>query len=187
MNVWRLITHHTHQEYTLRWAEKMGRLAIGWGLVGDIGKNGYTSARDISLAIKEHYPYLNNGGQGGACLHSFYSDVQPGDLVILSTGGKRSLVMEVEGGYEFKDEPEPSPIGDYQHQRKAVVLPIDANKLWRAAGSSPADGHSIRWTFIKCQKPVSAEIKSELAETRAASMDRFTGNAADYTIKKAQK
>ena len=162
MNVWRLITHHTHQAHTLSWTEKTGCLAIGWGRIGDIGKNGYKSARAISIAIKEHYPDLNNAGQGGTPLFSFYSEVQPGDLVILSTARKRSLVMEIEGDYEFKDDPEPSPIGDYQHQRRGIVLSIDADKLWVAAGSAAATGYSSRWAFIKCQKPISAETKTEL-------------------------
>jgi hypothetical protein len=163
ITVWRLITHHTDPEHTLRWVRRTGRLAIGWGRIGHIGKQGYLSPRDISEAISEFYPGIGNAGSGGACLYNFYFSMRPGDLVILSIGGSRSLVMEVEGGYEFKNTPEEPPIGDYQHQRKASILPIDPDALWHCAGSGPIDGQSIRWALVQCRKPIDAATKAKLA------------------------
>jgi predicted Mrr-cat superfamily restriction endonuclease len=163
INVWRLITHHEDPEGMLHWAKKTGRLAIGWGHIGNIKDNGYTSPGDISTAIKEYYPELHNAGHGGGSLYHFCYIVQPGDLAILGKNGKRYLVMEVEGGYEFNSTSEKPPIGDYYHQRKASVLPIDADTLWQVAGATPAEGHNFYWTFCKLQKPIDEAMKAELA------------------------
>jgi len=146
----------------LHWAKNTGRLAVGWGLIGNIKENRYFSPQDISAAIKKYYPELKNAGHGGASLYHFCYNVQPGDLVILSTGQKRSLVMEVEGGYEFNSASKKPPIGDYHHQRKASVMPIDADKLWQVAGGAPIAGHNIRWTFLKCLKPIDEAMKAAL-------------------------
>lgn len=166
INVWRLIiTHERDPKPMLRWAKKSGRLAIGWGLIGSITDNKYNSPQEISDAIKNKMEYqaLKNAGHGGASLFNFCYNAQPGDLVILSKNGKRYLVMEVEeGGYEFDSTSEKPPSGDYQHQRKARVLPMDADKLWQLAGGAPVAGHNIRWTFIKCQKPIDEAMKAAL-------------------------
>jgi len=166
INVWRLIVHHSDPENMLKWSKNSSRLAIGWGLIGDIKDNRYILPQDISTAINKnmYYQDLHNAGHGGASLYNFCYNVTIGDLVILSTGRKRSLVMEVEGGYEFNKTSEKPPIGDYYHQRKATVLPIDADKLWQVAGGEPIAGHNIRWTFIKCQKPIDEAMKAALLE-----------------------
>ena len=88
MNVWRLMAHHEHAEAMVKWTNKTGRIAIGWGKVGTI--RNFNSAHDITLAIKERYPVLRNAGLGGVCLYDFCHRMQPGDLVILSTGKKRA-------------------------------------------------------------------------------------------------
>ena len=134
--VWRLITHHIDPEHTLEWSKKTGRLAIGWGRIGDIEAKGYTSPDSISDAINKFYPGIGNAPQGGRCLYNFCYHMQPGDLVILSTGSRRALVMEVKDGYEFKSNPKDAPMEGYQHQRKAKTLPIDPNMLWPCAGSA---------------------------------------------------
>ena len=154
--------HHTDPQHTLSWTRKTGRLAIGWGRIGGIRAQGYTSPRDISLAVNEFYPGIGNAGSGGVCLHNFYFRMRPGDLVILSTGGRRALVMKVEGNYEYKLTPEEPPIGDYQHQRMASILPIDPDVLWRCAGGAPTAGNSIRWTLIECLKQIDATTKAKL-------------------------
>ena len=61
MNVWRLITHHTDPEHTLQWTKKTGRIAIGWGRIGDIKKQGYASAQKISRSITAHYAPFSRG------------------------------------------------------------------------------------------------------------------------------
>jgi hypothetical protein len=43
MRVWRLITHHERPEEMLRWSKTMGRVAIGWGNVGDLRTGGFAS------------------------------------------------------------------------------------------------------------------------------------------------
>ena len=166
MNVWRLIiTHERDPAPMLRWAMKSGCLAIGWGLIGSITDNRYYSSQDISNAIRENYPHLNNAGHGGASLYNFCYKVHPGDLVILSKNGKRYVVMEVdEGDYEFDSTSEKPPSGDYQHQRKASVLPINADKLWQVTGAAPIAGHNLYWTFCKCQKPIDEKMKAALME-----------------------
>jgi predicted Mrr-cat superfamily restriction endonuclease len=163
MNVWRLIiTHESDPEPMLRWAKNNGRLAIGWGLIGSIKDNRYYSPQDISDAINKYYPELHNAGHGGGSLYNFYNNVQLGYLVIISKSGKRYYVMEVKGDYYFDNTSEKPPSGDYQHQRKASVLPIDADKLWQVTGAAPIAGHNLYWTFCKCQKPIDDEMKAVL-------------------------
>jgi hypothetical protein len=70
--------------------------------------------------------------------------------------------MEVEGGYEFNSTSEKPPSGDYHHQRKASVLPIDADKLWQVAGADRFEDHNLYWTFCKCQKPIDDAMKAAL-------------------------
>jgi predicted Mrr-cat superfamily restriction endonuclease len=163
MHVWRLIiTHHSDPEPMLRWVKNTGRLAIGWGNIGNINKNRYFSPQDISDAIKLNYPRLNNAGHGGASLYHFCYNVQRGDLVIINKSGKRYLVMEVEGDYEFNSTSEKPPSADYHHQRKASVLPIDADKLWQVAGAAHISGQNLYWTFCTCQKSINESMKAEL-------------------------
>src|SRR5579871_4956464 len=133
MNIWRLIAHHNDKDDAVKWVRNRGRLAIGWGKIGTI--RNFHSADDITVAIKAHYPALRNAGSGGVCLFDFCYRMQQGDFVILSTGSKRVLVMEVEGDYEFRPLSQPHPTGDYQNQRTAKIVPIDPDELWRRAGA----------------------------------------------------
>jgi hypothetical protein len=160
--VWRLIAHHAAPAEALRWSANSNLIAVGWGGIGSVGEGGYASAQNISSAIRETYPDLHNSGSGGVCLYNFCFHVKVGDLVIISGNGRRSLVMEVEGDYQFKPHPEAQPIGDYQHQRKATSLPIDPDALWRQAGGGPRDGHNIRWTLIECRRPIENATKKKL-------------------------
>lgn len=79
--------------------------------------------------------------------------MQKGDLVILSTGSRRELVVEVAGKYEWVAET-PTWMGNYQHQRRVEISTWDADELWHKAGAKPIAGHSIRWTLIRCAKPL---------------------------------
>jgi hypothetical protein len=170
VTVWRLIAHHAAPDDLVRWSSQSNRIAIGWGLVGRIEAGRYPSARDISDAIRSTYPDLRNSGSGGVCLYDFCFRMEVGDLVIVSGDGRRSLVMEVEGEYEFKAGAQPEPIGDYQHQRRATSLPIDPDQLWRQSGSGPRDGHNIRCTLIECRKPIDRAAKEKMmhvAKSRA--------------------
>jgi hypothetical protein len=88
--------------------------------------------------------------------------MESGDLVIVSTNAGRSLVMEVQGDYEFKQTAEPDPIGDYQHQRRAVPIAIDPDALWQEAGAALRAGQNIRWTLIECERPIDADTKSRM-------------------------
>lgn len=166
ITVWRLIAHHAVPDDALRWSAQTNRIAMGWGGIGSIEAGRYASARDISDAIRDADPDLPNRGSGGVCLYDFCFRMEIGDLVIVSGNGRRSLVMEVEGDYEFKPDPEPEPIG-YQHQRKATSLPIDPDELWRQSGGGPRDGHNSRWTLIECSNPIDRTTKEKL--THAAS------------------
>lgn len=51
INIWRLVTHHVDPEYALNWAKREGKLAIGWGHIGDIKEHGYNSPETILQAI----------------------------------------------------------------------------------------------------------------------------------------
>lgn len=162
MNVWRLITHHEQPEEVLEWSRKNGRIAAGWGRVGDLSKGTYTSPGDIARAIRQFHPKRDNAHLGGPSLWHFYQDMEIGDLVILSLGtqGGRKLVMRVEGPYMYV-RTEETPLykeyphdPSYNHQRKAVITGLDPDTLWYEAGAKEAKGDNIRWTLIKCRKPV---------------------------------
>jgi predicted Mrr-cat superfamily restriction endonuclease len=155
MNVWRLITHHEDKDRALLWSKQNGRIAIGWGAIGDIRKQGYQSDKEISLAIKSEYPELNNWALGGPSLWDFYAEMKKGDLVILSANQPRVLVVEVEeedGDYEWTNEP-PGPTEDYQHQRRVLIRRAqDPEDLWiRAGGEAP--GQNVHRTLIRCAHP----------------------------------
>ncbi|MCI0697820.1 hypothetical protein L0337_38205 [candidate division KSB1 bacterium] len=153
MNVWRLVAHHYDPDFAIEWYQRRRRIALGWGSIGDITQKRFTSAQDISDAIKRTYPILNNAFSGGQCLWNFYDEIKEGDLVILSTGKSRALVMEVQGRYEWKAAKEPPSMEDYRHQRKAHVIPDkDPDELWKRAGAGPAMGYNIRWALIKMAK-----------------------------------
>ena len=154
MNVWRLITHWQNPLVMLDWAVREGRLAVGWGNIGNIVAAGYNTAQDITKAIQNNYPGGNNAGSGGPTLYHFCYEVKQGDLVILSTGRKRESVMKVTSDYEFNNHQVEQFIGDYFHQRNSQTIDIDPNKLRKMAGGAPVCGHNIRWAFIKCQLPI---------------------------------
>lgn len=158
MNVWRLITHHEHPTAALQWSEDQNRIAIGWSHIGDLRK--FSSPQAIARAIQRTYPKSENAHLGGPSLWHFLHNMKEGDLVILSTGNARKLVMVVRGGYEFVPMTE-SPLyatygeeAGYQNQRKADVTTLDPDGLWYLAGGKPAKGDNIRWTLIKCLKSV---------------------------------
>lgn len=156
MNVWRLITHWNKPEAVLDWSQKNGRIAIGWGRAGDLRGQNYTSARAIVAAVREEYPGLQNAPFSGVQLWNFCHTLAVDDLVILSTGKRRALVVQVQGDYNFVSSEE-APLGDdFQHQRKVRITQLDPDHLWHLAGSQPAVGQNIRWTLIKCLRPVDA-------------------------------
>lgn len=99
----------------------------------------------------------------GTQLWNFCYILAAGDLVILSTGKYRALVVQVQGDYEFVS-PDAAPlVGDFQHQRRVLITTIDPNNLWHLAGSQAASGHNIRWAFVKCLHSVDAtKAKGEI-------------------------
>ncbi len=157
LDVWRLMAHHIDSEAVVDWSRENGRIAIGWGLVGNIVGQGYSSPKEIAQATRIHYPYIHNAPLSGVQLWNFCHTIKPKDLVIVSTGKRRALVMQVQGDYEFRPYEQAPLSGDYQHQRTAQVTAIDPDRLWRLAGSSIAAGHNIRWTLVKCLEPVEAD------------------------------
>src|SRR5689334_8105258 len=105
--VWRLITHHKNPEAMLSWSVSHRRLAIGWGESGNLTKVSHTTPDQISTVLEQHD--MATATVGGHCLFNFAYRMKVGDLVILSTGesGGRRLVMQVMGGYEWQQSPEP--------------------------------------------------------------------------------
>ena len=162
MNVWRLITHHEDKDAALLWSRQNGRIAIGWGAIGNIGAQGYNSADDITAAIRRHYPGSSNPHLGGSSLWDFYAGVQKGDLVILSASKPRELVVEVEveveGDYQWSEQRptlNSTPIGgDYQHQRGVLIRrDLSPEDLWLAAGGQ-APGQNPHCTLVRCARSV---------------------------------
>ena len=132
VNVWRLMAHHVKccRLPMIQWAIANNRVALGWGLIDDIGQ--YAAPRDIRaragvIADQQDNDPLNfyrrptlginlwnfYGGPG----RSFYPRVNDdpdgrrdamrcGDLVILKTDAwSQSVVMQVTDPYEYVDLP----------------------------------------------------------------------------------
>lgn len=151
--VWRLITHHENRDAALSWSLKNGRIAIGWGAIGDIKMRGYESAEDIRDAIQHFYPELRSSSNGGFSLWDFFKVVKGGDLVIMR-GAKSSCVAKVVGDYFFDNQQFPfsEMDGNYFHQRPVRSTRYDPDVLWKVAGRMAQDGGSIYRTLIRCEK-----------------------------------
>ena len=157
MNIWRLITHHEDADGALAWTCQNGRIAIGWGKIGDLRHQVFNSSKEVGVIIRRYYPELNNSGLGGISLWNFYSQMQKGDLVILSSSRPRELVVEVQGEYKYSTIPKVNGVelsGHYQHQRRVQVSEWNPEELWHLAGARPATGQNIRQTLIKCERPL---------------------------------
>ncbi len=156
MNVWRLITHHEDKDAALFWTRQNGRIAFGWGNIGDIRIRNYESKEEIAAAIKVTYPQLRNSGSGGISLWDFYSNMVLGDLVVLSASKPRELVVEVQGQYEWQEQ---APLeGDYYHQRGVLIRrDLDPEKdIWDKAGRS-APFQNVHCTLIRAERSLNEE------------------------------
>lgn len=152
MNVWRMFTHHIDPDKAIAWSRKNDRIAIGWGRVGDA--TDYQSQSEIKAAIRDRYPiphFRNNAHLGAPSLWDFCHTMQHGDLVILSGRTPRTVVVEVNGDYEYVEGESPLE-GDYRNQRSVRFTDIDPNKLWFAAGQAP--GKTVYQTLIQCAHAV---------------------------------
>jgi predicted Mrr-cat superfamily restriction endonuclease len=157
MTVWRLIAHHDDPERAVRWTRREGRIATGWACTGDLAGLRNTP-EEFTRAILAGWPASHNATPGGKQLWNFVNIVKKGDLVIVSTGGYRALVAQVTGDYEFADARyAPVDPGDYLHQRTVDITGLDPERVWQLAGRKPVDGHSIRWTFIRCLNDVNEQ------------------------------
>src|SRR5436309_1212195 len=112
MRTWRLIAHHQDPDSAISSFRDQGRIAIGWGRIGDLRASGVGTATDSTATIRDAYPELNNAHLGGPSLLRLYDEMRAGDLVIVSDGKRRRLVMRVEGEYQWDPRPSPVP-GDY--------------------------------------------------------------------------
>lgn len=158
MYVWRLKTHHEEPSRALAWTKKHNHIAIGWGQVGDLSEKNFGSKEEISTAIKSIYPELGNVGDGGPSLWRLFSEVQVGDLMILSGDVAREFVVEVMGPYEWRsDVPVPESEGDYNHQRLVRKRYLNPDKLWSLAGAKVLTGHSPRGTLVRLAREVCNE------------------------------
>src|SRR5262245_1928170 len=154
--VWRLLIDDP--EVTLRWMSENGRIAIGWGEIGDIRQLGASDA--IAEAIRarnESHPDhagkpATNVQHGTNSLHNFCYQMRPGDLVIVSDGSRRRGVWEVQGEYEYA-EPAASPL-NYQHQRLAQPSEMDPDALWLQAGGRLVEGQINYRTLGRCANEV---------------------------------
>ncbi len=161
--VWRLMSHHSCPDEADSYFAAKARIAIGWGDVGDVRRNALTTSAQVADAIRRTYPNLNNAGAGGVCLHNFCFRMRRGDLVIISCAGRRTRVVEVDTDYVYCPDPEPAPIGNYQHQRDAKPVEIHPRALWLEAGARPKPQHNRRWSLIEAAAPITGATLARLA------------------------
>jgi hypothetical protein len=148
MTIWRITAHHKNPDRMIEWSMKVGRIAVGWGRVGDLRLPQFATYDDFRDALKKKYPGHTNRMQGGPSLWNFWH-MEIGDLAIISSGWRRSHVVEIVGDYQW--EKQRSWFGDYWHQRAAVVTEHVANELWSRVGCSVAKGENVRWTVARCK------------------------------------
>ncbi len=163
MKIWRLITHHELGEEVARWSRREGAIAIGFGGTGDLSQRHFRNASELTQIIAAHHSHnsVSNCVNGGRSLWRLYSEMQNGDLVILSAGSaRRVLTMRVTGGYFFVGDEYPPY---YEHRRKAEAVSVDPNRLWKISGGA-AEGESIRRTLIRCANTLTeTEYKALIA------------------------
>jgi hypothetical protein len=158
IQVWRLITHHQDRDAALRWSLNNGRIAIGWGQVGELSIHKFGSETEIVDAILHQYQSgdhpLNNSKSGGFSLWNLLAKMKNGDLVILR-GASLSRVVQITGDYFFDALNTPIAGDFYNHQRRVEVTTLDADKIWQRAGRMAKDGGSIYRTLIRCENRLS--------------------------------
>jgi predicted Mrr-cat superfamily restriction endonuclease len=154
--VWRLLIEEP--EMTLPWMWENKRLAIGWGEIGDVRALGSLDAIAEAIKIRNQHPRDHAGKpaanvqHGSHSLHDFCFKMKPGDLVIISDRTKRRQVWEVVGDYEYAER-SAAPL-NYQHQRKAQFVKMDADELWHRAGGKLVEGQINFRTLGQCAKAI---------------------------------
>jgi hypothetical protein len=175
MKVWKLVAHHEEPARMSAWAEEQGRVAVGWGRIGDLREGELSGAKDISRRIAAEYPELNNAHTGGPSLWNFFQGMSEGDLVLLAGGGQRFGVLEITGPYSWASSHD--SLGDYQHQRTAVPTEHDPEVLWEALGRTVADGEAMRWTVALCASETEPWPANGNPTTRYSEGTRFAVSA----------
>ena len=150
VNVWRLMAHNDECCHLpmIQWAKDNNRIALGWGLIGDIRH--FATPQDIAdAACRTGSPYYQTtktkcatscwnfyeGPKEGPARYFYPSalgapdnscnTMQCDDLVILKTrigprgGFRNSVVMRVTGPYEYIAPPQALPcLADYEYQNQ---------------------------------------------------------------------
>lgn len=150
MRIWKLIGHHKLPDEAIAWSLNVGRIAVGWGKIGDLRALHFSGSQDISTKIRQEYPEATNAHLGGPSLWSFFHEMDVGDLVILVGKRRRACVVEVTGPYSWTGQEDSFSKGDYQHQRMAVLTEEEPDQLWHSAGAGIVDGYNTRWTLALC-------------------------------------
>jgi hypothetical protein len=150
--VWRLITHHAKPNAVVAEYRDGKRVAIGWNSVGDV--RNYASPESISRVVKD--TRNPNWRVAGIQLWNFCHSIELHDLVILSDGDARRVVMEVVGGYGHVEGLDDDM--EYGHQRDAVPTNMNADALWKEAGELEI-GQNIRWSLVRCPWKVGSDGK----------------------------
>lgn len=152
MNIWRLMSHHKYPAEFAEWSKVNGTIAIGWGSLGDSRNLPIGSEADLKRLTISCHPQssISNCVNGGSSLWRLYKEMRNGDVVIISASSSRPLTMRVAGDYYFVND---DASNSYEHRRKADVVPIDADQLWRFSGGK-AQGENIRRTLICCAHPL---------------------------------
>ena len=161
MNVWRLIPYHVKErkDELAEWSRKQETIAIGWGGTGDLGQEPFLNEAEMKQIVAAAHPdfVTNSKVNGGCSLWRFHNEMQVGDLVIITGTGSRKQTMRVTGGYYFVN-PGDDPSHHYEHRRKAKVVPINPDRLWRAV-NGVASGERIYSTLVRCERKLNeAEV-----------------------------
>ena len=162
MNIWRLIANNWHPMEMAEWSRREGAIAVGWGGIGDLRKRRFGSEAELKQLTANNNlgGNVSNWVNGGGSLWRLHSEMQIGDLVIISASIRRVLTMRVTGDYYFVDN---DPSNSYEHRRKAEVVLIDPNGLWQFSGGM-ATGENIRRALIRCARTLTEEEYNALSD-----------------------
>jgi len=166
MNVWKLIPYHVkdRRDEFAEWSRKHETIAIGWGGTGDLGRNPLPSAAEVKRRVAAAHPgfVTNSKVNGGSSLWRFHDEMQVGDLVIIAGTGPRKQTMRVTGEYYFVATGD-DPTHYYEHRRKAQVVPVNSDLLWRAV-NGVASGEGVYSTLVRCSRQLTEADVVELSD-----------------------
>lgn len=143
------------------WSAREGVIAIGWA-TGDLRQRRFRNQTELASFAAAAHPTnsSSNISNAGRSLWHMYWDIQIGDLVII-VAHKRVQTMRITGDYYYVGDEYSAETPYYEHRRKAEVVPIDPDALWKFSDGR-APGENVYSTLIRCSNTLTANQYEKL-------------------------